>query len=55
MDLREGQRNSAYQLMANELGISHVAVSCIYMGLQLAVSLVMVYLVPNTPLANWIT
>jgi len=40
--------------MANELGISHVAVSLIYMGLQLAISLAMVYLVPDTVLAHWI-
>lgn len=40
--------------MANELGMSHVVVSLIYMGLQLIISLVMVYLIPNTPLAHWI-
>jgi UDP-N-acetylmuramyl pentapeptide phosphotransferase/UDP-N-acetylglucosamine-1-phosphate transferase len=50
----EAHRKHAYQLMANELGMSHVVVSLIYMGLQLAISLVMVYLVPNTPLAHWI-
>ena len=53
-NLGEAHRKHAYQLMANELGISHVVVSCIYMGLQLVVSLGMVYLVPNTPLAHWI-
>ena len=40
--------------MANELGMDHVVVSLIYTGLQMAVSLVMVYLIPNTPLAHWI-
>ena len=40
--------------MANESGMSHVVVSCIYMGLQMMISLVMVYLIPNTPLAHWI-
>ena len=40
--------------MANELGMSHVTVSLIYMALQLAISLVMVYLIPDTPLAHWI-
>ena len=40
--------------MANELGMSHVTVSLIYMALQLAISLVMVYLIPDTPMAHWI-
>ena len=53
-NLGEAHRKHAYQLMANELGMSHVVVSLIYMGLQLAISLVMVYLIPNTPLAHWI-
>ena len=52
--LGEAHRKHAYQLMANELGMSHVAVSLIYMGLQLVISLVMVYLIPNTVLAHWI-
>ena len=53
-NLGEAHRKHAYQIMANELGMSHVAVSCIYMGLQMMISLVMVYLIPNTPLAHWI-
>lgn len=52
--LGEAHRKHAYQLMANELGISHVVVSLVYMGLQLVVSLVMVYLIPDTVLAHWI-
>ena len=52
--LGEAHRKHAYQLMANELGMNHVVVSIIYMVLQLAISLVMVYLIPNTPLAHWI-
>lgn len=52
--LGEAHRKHAYQLMANELGMSHVVVSLIYMVLQLVISLVMVYLIPNTPLAHWI-
>ena len=52
--LGEAHRKHAYQLMANELGMSHVAVSILYMGLQLVISLVMVYLIPNTVLAHWI-
>ena len=53
-NLGEAHRKHAYQLMANELGMSHVVVSLIYMALQLAISLVMVYLVPNTVLAHWV-
>ena len=53
-NLGEAHRKHAYQLMANELGMSHVVVSLIYMVLQLAISLVMVYLIQNTPLAHWI-
>ena len=52
--LGEAHRKHAYQLMANELGMSHVVVSLIYIGLQLAISLVMVYLIPNTAVAHWI-
>lgn len=53
-NLGEAHRKHAYQLMANELGMSHVVVSLIYMGLQLAISLLMVYLIPNTALAHWV-
>ena len=53
-NLGEAHRKHAYQLMANELGMNHVTVSLIYMGLQLAISLSMIYLVPNTVLAHWI-
>ncbi|MBR3744600.1 MAG: hypothetical protein IKN31_05770 [Bacteroidales bacterium] len=52
--LGEAHRKHAFQLMANELGMSHEVVSLFYMGLQLVISLVMVYLVPNTVLAHWI-
>ena len=52
--LGEAHRKHAYQLMANELGMNHVVVSIIYMVLQLAISLVMVYLIPNTAAAHWI-
>lgn len=52
-NLGEAHRKHAYQLMANELGMSHVVVSLIYMGMQLAISLLMVYLIPNTVLAHW--
>ena len=52
--LGEAHRKHAYQLMANELGMSHVTVSLIYMAIQLVISLVMVYLIPDTVLAHWI-
>ena len=53
-NLGEAHRKHAYQIMANELGMSHVVVSLIYMGMQLAISLVMVYLIPNTAVAHWV-
>lgn len=51
--LGQAHRKHAYQLMANELGMSHVVVSLVYMGLQLAISLGMVYLVPDTHVWHW--
>ena len=53
-NLGQAHRKHAYQLMANELNIPHVVVSSIYMVLQLVVSLVAIYLVPNTIVAHWI-
>lgn len=53
-NLGEAHRKHAYQLMANELGMSHVTVSLIYMAMQLVISLVMIYLIPNIVLAHWI-
>ena len=53
-NLGQAHRKHAYQLMANELKMSHVTVSLIYMGIQLVVSLGFVYLCPNTILAHWI-
>lgn len=53
-NLGQAHRKHAYQLMANELKMSHVTVSLIYMGLQLAISLGFIYLCPNTVLAHWI-
>lgn len=52
--LGEAHRKHAYQLMANELGMSHVAVSLIYMAIQLVISLGFMYLCPDTVLAHWI-
>lgn len=53
-NLGQAHRKHAYQLMANELKIPHVVVSTIYMVLQLAVSLVAIYLIPDTVAAHWI-
>ncbi len=53
-NLGQAHRKHAYQLMANELKMSHVTVSLLYMGIQLAVSLGFIYLCPNTLLAHWI-
>ena len=53
-NLGEAHRKHAFQLMANELKMSHVTVSLLYMGMQLAVSLGFIYLCPNTILAHWI-
>lgn len=53
-NLGEAHRKHAYQLMANELKMSHVKVSLIYMALQLVVSLGMIFLVPDTPWAHWV-
>ena len=53
-NLGQAHRKHAYQLMANELKMSHVTVSCIYMVLQLIISLGFIYLCPNTILAHWI-
>ena len=53
-NLGQAHRKHAYQLMANELGMSHVVVSLLYMAIQLVVSLGFIYLCPATVLAHWI-
>lgn len=53
-NLGRAHRKHVFQLMANELKMSHVVVSILYMGLQLAVSLGFIYLCPETILAHWI-
>lgn len=53
-NLGQAHRKHAYQIMANELGLSHIVVSLIYMGLQLVISLAYLLLVPNTLLAHWL-
>ena len=53
-NLGQAHRKHAYQLMANELKMSHITVSLLYACLQLAISLAFIYLVPNTILAHWV-
>jgi UDP-N-acetylmuramyl pentapeptide phosphotransferase/UDP-N-acetylglucosamine-1-phosphate transferase len=53
-NLGQAHRKHAYQLMANELKMSHVVVSLLYMAIQLVVSLGFIYLCPNTVLAHWV-
>ena len=53
-NLGQAHRKHAYQLMANELRMSHPLVSVIYLALQLAVSLGFIYLIPDTPIAHWL-
>lgn len=52
-NLGEAHRKHAYQLMANELKIGHVKVSLLYMALQLVISVLFIYLIPNTLTAHW--
>ena len=52
-NLGQAHRKHAYQLMATELGMSHVVVSLLYMLMQLVVSLGFIYLCPNKMLAHW--
>ena len=53
-NLGQAHRKHVYQLMANELKMPHVVVSTIYMVLQLVVSLVAIYLIPDTMAAHWL-
>ena len=52
-NLGQAHRKHAYQLMANELKVSHPVVSLIYMFLQLIVSLGFIYLCPDSALCHW--
>lgn len=53
-NLAIAHRKHAFQLMANELKMSHVTVSLIYMVLQLAISLALIFVVPDTIVAHWL-
>ena len=53
-NLGQAHRKHAYQLMANELKMSHPLVSLIYMALQLVISLGFIFMIPDTLLAHWL-
>jgi L-asparagine transporter-like permease len=53
-NLGQAHRKHVYQLMANELKMPHVVVSTIYMVIQLVISLIAIYLIPDTTAAHWI-
>lgn len=53
-NLGEAHRKHAYQLMANELKMPHVVVSGIYMALQLLISLIVIYVIPDNVSARWV-
>lgn len=53
-NLGQAHRRHAFQIMANELGMSHISISLIYMGLQLAISSGFILLIPATTAAHWI-
>lgn len=53
-NLGKAHRKHAYQIMANELSIGHVKVAFFYMILQLIISLVYVYVLPQKVIAHWL-
>lgn len=52
-NLGQAHRKHVYQIMANELKVKHVMVSGLYMALQMAISLIVIYVVPDTSAAHW--
>lgn len=52
-NLGKAHRKHAYQIMANELKMNHVTVSCIYMLLQLTISFGFIYLCPDNIACHW--
>ena len=53
-NLGQAHRKHAFQLMANELKMRHTMVSSIYLLLQLCISLVAIFVIPNTMTAHWV-
>lgn len=52
--LGEAHRKHAFQLMANELKMSHITVSLFYALLQLVISLGFIFICPDTVLCHWL-
>ena len=52
-NLGQAHRKHAFQIMANELKMPHVLVSCIYIVLQLIVSMGFIYVCPDSIQAHW--
>lgn len=51
-NIGQAHRKHVYQIMANELKMSHVKVSLLYMILQLAVAVGLI-VIPNNPIWHW--
>lgn len=52
-NLGQAHRKHAFQLMANELKMKHTTVSMIYMLTQLCISLIAIFVIPDTAAAHW--
>ncbi len=52
--LGTAHRKHVYQLLANELSVPHIGVSVIYMCIQLFISSVMIFVIPDTFLSHWL-
>lgn len=52
--LGEAHRKHAYQIMANELKMEHHTVALTYTVIQIVISLVFIYLIPDTVMAHWL-
>lgn len=53
-NIGQAHRKHTFQLMANELKMSHITVSLIFAGLQLCINLCFVYVCPDTAIAHWL-
>lgn len=51
--LGQAHRKHLYQLLANELGWDHRAVSFLYMSVQGVISGAYIFVIPNTAMAHW--
>lgn len=53
-NIGHAHRKHTFQLMANELKMSHITVSLIFAGVQLCINLCFVYVCPDTTVAHWL-